>query len=385
MNISQNLLLTASLLTLTSSLHAANYYVSTNGNDSSPGTSTGAPWRTIQKAANTAPPGSIVTIAGGYYRETVTMNRSGITFLGTGSTVLQGNLFIEGSNLIVNGLTVSPPAANQSAIALAGSHNQLVNCTVVNYGAPATAHAAAISIDGSFNLASGCSVHDLTDIDVFHVFGHDHTIYHCTVYNIHMVNYSLNHTDIFQTWDNGAPVYNVVVDGCSITNCNCQFGNTETSSAGRVHDWTFRCNVFANIQYPLYSGIPRTAFYNNVFDRVGVVFKYAVSLYGIAPRYNSNGDAFINNVFLNGGGNGGDINIHDAGVGAPNSHHNRLSNQSTPPSNFVNEGAFDYHLQRGSLLLSGGVNLSYLFTKDKDGKSEPASGTWDQGPYNAPF
>jgi hypothetical protein len=291
---------------------------------------------------------------------------------------------MEGAYLVVNGITVSPPSAGRAtAVGVAGSNNQLVNCTVVNYGATASNQATAISLNGAYNLVSGCTVHDLSDIDVFHVFGHDHTIYHCTVYNIHMVNYNLNHSDIFQTWDNGSPNYNIVVDGCSITNCNCQFGNTETSSAGRIHDWTFRCNVFANIEYPFYSGIPRTAFYNNVFDRVGTVFKYAVSLYGIAPRYNSSGDALINNVFVNGGGNL-DINIHDAGVGAPNSHNNRYSNQGGP-YNFTNEGAFDYHLQRGSVLLSGGSNLGSLFKRDKDGNLEPTYGTWDQGPYNAPF
>ena len=36
---------------------AANYYVATNGNDTNPGTGTNAPWRTVQKAANTLSPG----------------------------------------------------------------------------------------------------------------------------------------------------------------------------------------------------------------------------------------------------------------------------------------------------------------------------------------
>jgi hypothetical protein len=374
------------LVSLLPTIKAANYYVSTGGLDYSPGTAN-APWRTIQKAANSVAPGDTVTIVGGYYNETVTMNGNGapdlpITFLGTGLTVLEGNLYINGTNLIINGFTVSPPSAGQaSAISMAGANNQLVNCTVVNYGATAYDRATAISVGGSFNLVSGCTVHDLNDIDVFHVFGHDNTIFGCTVYNIRSLNYKANHTDIFQTWDIGAPTYNIVIDGCSVTNCFCQFGNLETSYAFRIHDWTFRNNVFANIGYALFAGIPRTCFYNNLFDRVGTEFGYAVSLYGQAPRYNSSGDAFINNVFLN---SGQDIHIHDQWAPSPLEQNNRYSAQGGNYA-FVNEAAFDYHLQPGSVLLSAGANLYSLFTQDKDGNSEPASGTWDIGPYNAPF
>jgi len=329
-------LTTTSILALTSLLpiKAANYYVSTGGHDFSPGTVANAPWRTIQKAANTTAPGDTITIAGGYYNETVTMNGNGtpdfpITFLGTGLTVLEGNLYINGTNLIINGFTVSPPSAGQaSAISMAGANNQLVNCTVVNYGATAYDRATAISVGGSFNLVSGCTVHDLNDIDVFHVFGHDNTIFGCTVYNIRSLNYKANHTDIFQTWDIGIATYSIVVDSCTVTNCSCQLGNTETSATINVHDWTFRNNVFANIGSAFFSGVPRTLFYNNLFDRVGTELGYAVSLYGDEPSYKSGGDEFINNVFLN---SGQDIHIHDGYVPAPRNQNNRFSNQRGAP------------------------------------------------------
>ena len=42
----------------------SNYYVSTTGNDSNPGTRTG-PWRTDHCAADTARAGSIVNVLGG--------------------------------------------------------------------------------------------------------------------------------------------------------------------------------------------------------------------------------------------------------------------------------------------------------------------------------
>jgi hypothetical protein len=46
------------------------YFVSTSGSDTNPGTEA-APWRTIQKAVNSAPSGSTIVIRGGTYRETV--------------------------------------------------------------------------------------------------------------------------------------------------------------------------------------------------------------------------------------------------------------------------------------------------------------------------
>lgn len=55
---------------------AADYYVATNGSNTNPGTLQ-QPWRTIQKAANSVTPGSVVYVRGGVYRERVTVNVSG--------------------------------------------------------------------------------------------------------------------------------------------------------------------------------------------------------------------------------------------------------------------------------------------------------------------
>ncbi|MFD4899384.1 right-handed parallel beta-helix repeat-containing protein [Streptomyces sp. NPDC058411] len=59
------------------------YFVSPSGNDGNPGTSTGSPFRTIQKAADTAGPGDTVSIMNGTYTErskgsdVVSITRSG--------------------------------------------------------------------------------------------------------------------------------------------------------------------------------------------------------------------------------------------------------------------------------------------------------------------
>ena len=52
------------------------YYVSTAGDDANPGTMA-EPWRTVQKAASTVEPGTIVYVRGGVYNEAVTVTVSG--------------------------------------------------------------------------------------------------------------------------------------------------------------------------------------------------------------------------------------------------------------------------------------------------------------------
>jgi hypothetical protein len=72
-----------------------NFYVSQDGSDSNPGT-LAAPWLTIQKAMNSATPGSTVNVRGGTYHERLTLNVSGtagnyITFQPYGFNVPAGD------------------------------------------------------------------------------------------------------------------------------------------------------------------------------------------------------------------------------------------------------------------------------------------------------
>lgn len=57
-------------------LRASDYHVATNGNDAGPGTRR-APFRTIQRAANLAQPGDVITVHGGTYRERINPPRGG--------------------------------------------------------------------------------------------------------------------------------------------------------------------------------------------------------------------------------------------------------------------------------------------------------------------
>jgi parallel beta-helix repeat protein len=104
---------------------AITYYVSTTGNDSNPGTSA-SPFKTIQKAANTAQSGDSVSVLAGNYPERVTVNR-GITFQAQGTVVTRG-FTVNADNVTIRGfeITDTPGSGNTGwGIYLAGS-----NCVI---------------------------------------------------------------------------------------------------------------------------------------------------------------------------------------------------------------------------------------------------------------
>jgi hypothetical protein len=86
-------------------------YVSPSGDDGNPGTSPGAPLRTLQRAANLAQAGDLVLVAPGVYRESVSVPRSGtaaqpIVFRGSGAGAI-----LDGADAaIAAGVTWTPAA-----------------------------------------------------------------------------------------------------------------------------------------------------------------------------------------------------------------------------------------------------------------------------------
>jgi len=82
------------------------YYVDINtGSDINNG-SQAKPWRTIQKAANTMPAGSLVVVLSGDYEERVTVNNSNLTFLAQGDVLMQG-FSIQADHVTVSGFTIT--------------------------------------------------------------------------------------------------------------------------------------------------------------------------------------------------------------------------------------------------------------------------------------
>src|SRR5205823_4489826 len=109
-----------------------------------------------------------------------------------------------------------------------------------------------------------------------------------------------------------------------------------------------------------------------------------------------------NNILYQNGGYG--INSYDAHGSGVVFDHNLLSGNGSGDYNFTNGGsdytytrgttisaaplfvnstsaAFDPHLGAGSPAINAGLNLSSVFTTDKDGATRPASGAWDLGAY----
>src|SRR5881392_3800523 len=118
------------------------YYVAPTGSDSNPGTSA-APWRTIQKAANTLNGGDTVIVNAGTYNERVQVVASGtagklLNFQAQGTVVMQG-FNLQGNYVRVNGFEItntpgSSPAdrINGSGFYVSSSNNEISNNYVHN-------------------------------------------------------------------------------------------------------------------------------------------------------------------------------------------------------------------------------------------------------------
>jgi parallel beta-helix repeat protein len=104
------------------------YYVNTAvGLDTNPGTQT-LPWRTIQKAATTAPIGSTITVLAGNYAERVNISRA-ITLQGQGQVVTQG-FTVQADFVTIDGFEISNKSldtTNGWGIYLTGNNNMIAN------------------------------------------------------------------------------------------------------------------------------------------------------------------------------------------------------------------------------------------------------------------
>lgn len=97
---------------------AIDYFVSPKGNDANPGTIE-APWKTVQRAANTLQPGDTVFLRKGIYRELVTINVSGTA----GAPITFTNYAAEKAILDATG--IAPPEEDR-AILFIDSKSHLV-------------------------------------------------------------------------------------------------------------------------------------------------------------------------------------------------------------------------------------------------------------------
>jgi hypothetical protein len=108
------------IFSLALNVSATTYYVSTDGADTNSGASTNAPWRTIQKAANTLAPGDTAFVRSGIYNEAVTVNVSGSA--AGGYVTLQS---YPGETAIVDGTTLPFPSQDNYGLFLITGHSYI--------------------------------------------------------------------------------------------------------------------------------------------------------------------------------------------------------------------------------------------------------------------
>ncbi len=106
--------------------HAGNYYVSPEGSDSNPGTED-KPWKTIQRAADTAAPGSTITIKAGTYFERVNIRLSGAS--ADKPTVFKAQ---QGDKVIIDGSESSPEEQEELVRISDCSFVQLIGLELTN-------------------------------------------------------------------------------------------------------------------------------------------------------------------------------------------------------------------------------------------------------------
>jgi hypothetical protein len=324
----------------------SSFYVSPTGNDSNAGTAN-APWRTIQRAANSLVPGQQAIVSSGIYPERVNISNSGtaadsiVLQAAPGADVQMLGFNVSGSYWTLAGFDVSTQANGSSGygVYLTGSaSNDLLQGNYIHelchegiYMDPSVsyitaignriwrAEMAGINIDGLFDsiqgneiwdtqqqprklggIYKGCSTPSGSDADGMRFFGQHHDI---RSNYLHDISFGTTanpnpHVDCFQTWGSTTRT----VDDILIERNWCRWPSASNSTDnevsmiegldGPVGLVTYQNNVFANMRQGVNVGsnVAGLIFWNNTWDHIlqeAVIFEDARS-----PT-----DQIVNNIF----------------------------------------------------------------------------------------
>jgi Right handed beta helix region len=331
----------------------ATYYVSPNGSDSAPGTYA-APWRTIQKAADTLQAGQSAIVAAGNYGERVSITRSGTSAapitLRTAehADVRLLGFDLAGSNWVLDGFNISTQTNGRHGygIHVSGSaaydtiqndyihelcHEGIFMDSGVSHISVLNnrvwrAEMAGAEIDGINDLVEGnevwgtqqepvqaggiyarCVTPTGADADAFRFFG-QHNVFRSNylhdVYTASPTNPD-PHTDCFQTWGSSAMKVDDILIERNICRWPVASDAIDASTAmiegidGPVGTVTFQNNQFSNMRQGINVGhnVAALKIYNNTWDHIvqeAMIFN--------DPR--SPADEIINNIFYDVGGGG---------------------------------------------------------------------------------
>jgi hypothetical protein len=329
------------------------FYVSPTGSDSAAGTSA-APWRTIQKAADTLQAGQTAIVAAGNYGERVSITHSGthadpITLqAGNRAHVQLLGFDLTGSNWVLSGFDISTRTNGSQGhgINVSGSaaydtiQNNYIHelCHEGIFMEPNVSHISVLSnriwraemagaqVDGTGDLVqgnevwgtqqkpvlaggiySGCVTPNGADADAFRFFG-QHNVFRSNY--LHDIYTALPanpnpHTDCFQTWGSTA----MEVDDILIERNTCRWPVASTtvdaSSAmiegidGPIGTVTFQNNELSNMRQGIVVGrrVGALKIYNNTWDHI-------VEEALIFNDSRSPADEIINNIFYDVGAGG---------------------------------------------------------------------------------
>jgi hypothetical protein len=209
-----------------------NYYVSTSGSNTNPGTIT-LPWRTLQKAADTAQAGSTVYLRGGVYNERVDFD----TYSGTNSSPIVFSSY-PGETAVIDGTGI----AGNALIRLA-SRSWLVfqNLEVRNCIAEAGIWAGSSSDCSFYNVIS----HDNYSQGAVHSTCYRFTYDTCKFYNNDGIlggsdgiafagggNNIIRHCEAYGNGDDGFDVWSS--PGCTIEYCDSHDHNIGDSNGFKI-------------------------------------------------------------------------------------------------------------------------------------------------------
>jgi hypothetical protein len=349
------------------SAQGADVYVSTQGNDSNPGTSA-QPFRTITRAYSLATSGTTIIVLPGVYTDYQSAWGLHLGKVGTaanpivlrsqvrGEAIIDGQngadrnvgIYLDGSYNIIDGFQIK--GGPHSGITIYGNANQIINNEIHHNGNINLAPAGQQPGGGQGVFSS-----------------------EATSDNRYVGNY---------VHDNGVP-------GSNLDHGLYVCGDNE---------WVINNLLVRNAAYGLhiagYSTVNNMRIYNNVIafnGKSGIILWMALS--GIEIKNNilcQNGNTGIDSWDAHGSGVVVDHNLLFSNVlgdydftrgGSDYSFTLGTKISGDPLLVNPNSSGFDAHLQAGSPGINAGINLLSAFTTDKDGALRPASGAWDLGAY----
>jgi hypothetical protein len=423
-----------------SPLWAATYYINAAiGSDLKTGTSQAAPFRSIQKAADTMVAGDTAIVVTGIYNERVRISRSGnstapITYQAQGVTINHG-FTIKADYINIEGFEITDTVNewdNGAGIYLEGRNCEIKNnylhditrvgiliydqdtdslstseCVVRNNRIE-RAGLAGIEVYGRNNLIE---INDIShilqyppkwtnppswaDADGIHFFGSGHIIRKNSIHDILMSDAeNINpHIDCFQTF---GPAYNITFEQnyCDNPNDNMQGFMVEEMNAP-VRNITVRNNIIKAFRVLNFWGCEYTVVTNNTFT--SELTYSGTSGYGI-ELHNCPNSKVQNNIFYDVGrhaypylyvdsvsqtGLQVGYNCHYMSDGRPPSSSSFLPRPTDlwmVDPNFVEISSNNFSLQANSPLIDAGINLPEV-TNDFDDTQRPMGSGYDIGAF----